>query len=212
MKHFKLHYLLICLLLFNCTKSKNEQGANNNEKIEVLEFKTKEPIASAKLDLYRCTNYDNIFGCLAKAIFASGITDKNGIYNFKPGELNRADEGILLSKSNYWTAGGGTGTVFMYPEAWISLHVVKQNIYPDTSLFQIRAEGENYSVSLVTFHAPVDSIIKIRAFGNQVNSIKWHVIVKDTKCYQYCPTDTLASGNLVQNLGKFETVPITISY
>ena len=187
MNKLQLLKIFILIMLASCSKSKDKEVTTNNpQQIEVLEYKTNIPLASVQIDLYRCSNYDNEFGCQGKQIFATGITDNNGKYTFKAGELNKATEGIILHKASYWNTNGGTGKVYMSPEAWINIHLTRQNNYPDTSLFHIMVAGEAGIGELTSFNLPVDSIVKVRAVGNEANTLSWQVITKDSHCYQYC--------------------------
>lgn len=212
MKKLNLLKILLVVMLISCSKSKEKGTGQIPDQIEVLEYKTNIPLASVQIDLYHCSNYDAVFGCLAKQIFSTEFTDNTGKYTFKSGELNRADEGIVLHKATYWDTNGGSGTIFMSPEAWIDLHLTRQNNYPDTSLFRFIVTGEYGRVNLITFQSPADTVVKVRAFGNETNTIDWQVIVKDRACYQYCIIDTLAKGVLTQHLDKFGTASLSISY
>ncbi len=200
-------------MFISCSKSKEKEIVTDETyQMEVLEHKTNIPLASVQIALYHCSNYDNIFGCLAKSLFATRLTDKNGRYSFTLSELNKSDQGIILKKANYWDVNGGTGKVYMKPETWLDLHLTRQNNYPDTSLFRFMVVDETGTVNLISFKSPVDTTLKVRAFGNEANTLNWQVIVKDRACYQYCIIDTLAKGVLTQNLEKFETSSLTIKY
>jgi len=207
MKNLK---ILLLILFISCSKSKENEAAT--DRMEVLEYKTNIPLASVQIDFYRCSKYDNIFGCQAKQLFATAQTDNNGKYTFKPGELFKSDQGIVLRKAKYWNTGGGTDQRFMSSEGTIDLHLVRQNNYPDTSLFRIIVAGESGTGDLITFRPPADSVVKVRGFGNEGNTLNWAVIVKDPSCYIYCIIDTLAKGVLTQNLDKFGTSSLTLSY
>ncbi len=180
--------------------------------MEVLEYKTNIPLPSVKIELYRCSDYDNIFGCQEKQIFATRFTDNSGRYSFTQSELNTSNQGIILHKANYWNAGGGQGKIYMSPEAWIDIHLIRQNKYPDTSLFRFGIMGESGIGQSYTFSAPIDTVLKVREVGNEVNTLNWEVIVKDKACYQYCIIETLAQGVLTQNPDKFGTTSLTLTY
>ncbi len=152
------------------------------------------------------------FGCRAKQLFATGQTDNNGKYISMHGEINHADEGIVLSKANYWNAQGGTGKRYMSPEAWINLHLSRQKNYPDTSLFSYVIAGEYNQGESISFKPPTDTVVKVRAFGNEANTLNWQVIVKTKDCYIGCNTDTLSKGVLTQKFNKFVTTSINLSY
>lgn len=86
-------------MFISCSKSKENEVAT--DQMEVLEYKTNSPLASVQIDFYRCSKYDNIFGCQATQIFATARTDNTGRYSFKPGELFKSDQGIVLRKAKY---------------------------------------------------------------------------------------------------------------
>lgn len=100
----------------------------------------------------------------------------------------------------------------MSPEAQIDIHLIRQNIYPDTSIFRFMVIGESGTGQLISFRSPGDTVLKVRAFGNEANTFNWQVIVKYGGCYLYCTIDTLEKGVLIQNLDKFGTASLTLSY
>ncbi len=208
LKIFVFFFLALCI---SCEKNKGDKE-NESDFMTVLEYKTNVPLPGVGIDFYYCSKYDEIFGCQSKSIFSTGLTDNNGRYVFKPGELNRANQGIVLHKSGYWNRNGGASQVHMSPEAWIELHLSTKNNYPDTSIFQISVLGEPGTGNFVSFQCPADSVLKIRAFGDVTNTLNWTVISKDRSCYQYCLIDTLAEGVLTQDLEKFKTTEVSLSY
>ncbi len=213
MKGLKLSKILFLMLFISCSKSKeNEMTAEETYQMEVSEYKTNIPLASVQTDLYRCSDYDNIFGCKAKQIFATRFTDNNGRYSLTQNELNSSNQEIVLHKAKYWNAEGGPGKIYMSPEAWIDLHLIRQNNYPNTSLFRFKIMGESGIGKSYTFSSPIDTVLKVRAVGNELNTLTWEVIIKDKACYQYCIIDTLAQGVLTQNPEKFVTSSLTLSY
>ena len=72
--------------------------------------------------------------------------------------------------------------------------------------------GESGIGQSYTFTSPIDTVLKVRAVGNQVNTLTWEVIVKGKACYQYCIIDILANGALTQNPDKFGTTSLTLTY
>ena len=89
----------------------------------------------------------------------------------------------------------------------------------------VRTQGRNSPASLdfgimgeygigqsYTFSSPIDTVLKVRAVGNEVNTLNWEVIVKDRACYQYCVINTLAQGVLTQNPDKFGTTSLTLTF
>ncbi len=49
------------MLFISCSKSKDKEMATDETyQMEVLEYKTNIPLPSVKIELYRCSDYDNI--------------------------------------------------------------------------------------------------------------------------------------------------------
>ena len=206
-------FILYALTVFiSCKKSSDNSSQGDTYLMTVKEYKTNIPLAGVKISLYKCTNYDNVFGCRSKAVFATHSTDQNGEYAFTLGELDQADQGIVLSKTQYWDMGGGQGDVLMEPEAIVNLTLKTSKAYPDTSLFELKTTSEFGIASFETFIAPKDSTFNYRLFGNEKNKINWIVYTKDLSCYQYCIEDTIARGSLTLNPQKFETLSSSIDY
>ena len=210
--NFRERFILFLFLnlLYACSKSDDVAPPQPAHVFEVLEYKTNIPIAGAKVDLYTCTRYDAVFGCRTTGIFSSKITDAKGLCSFTNTEY-KADEGVKVSKSGYWTREGGVKT-YLQPEAFLNLHIKKQNNYPDTSYISIEISSEMGQVSFLSLKAPADSIINIKAFGNQNNNTKWTVFTRSSGCFNFCLADTLARGNFAKPLAKAETATYTLSY
>jgi len=206
--------LYIFILLLSCTKALTDltDPPEDTYVIKTVEYKTKVPLQAVKISLYRCSKYDAVFGCHSTALFATHITDDNGEYTIGSQELNKADEGIILSRGQYWEKHGGTGENQMEPEAWAMITLSSNKYYPDTSIFELKSTGELGVVSSLKFTTPKDSTIRFRLFGNETNDISWTIYTKDSKCYQYCIIDTLNSGKLSLQPKKFETVNSNIIY
>ena len=206
--------LLMCVMVVfvSCKKTKADTTGGNTYVIMVKEYKTNIPLPGVHISLYRCSSYDIEFGCQATSLFATYITDSKGEYKISQLDLNKADEGITLSRSQYWSRHGGTGEVAMEPEAWTNITIKASKDYPDTSLLQLKAIGEFGAASFETIKAPKDSMMKYRLFGNETNVIDWIVYTKDLSCIIYCVYDTLASGSLTLKPGKFESLASSLNY
>lgn len=206
--------LYLSVLLLSCTKALTDLTdlPEDTYLIKTVEYKTKVPLQGVKISLYRCSNYDAVFGCQSTSLFATHVTDGNGEYTISSQELNKSDEGIVLSKAQYWDIGGGTGENQMEPEALAMITLTSNKSYPDTSIFALTCTGELGVVSSLEFAVPKDSTIRFRIFGNETNDISWTIYTKDSKCYQYCIIDTLNSGKLSLQPKKFETVNSSIAY
>jgi hypothetical protein len=206
MKKRKLIVVLHLTLFISCTKSKDDTTI-----FEVFEYKTNTPIPNVKIDLLRCTNYDLVFGCQSTTIFATGYTDNNGRYSFKQSVFNRTNEGIKLFKPNYCNTAGYPGKNYLATEGWINLHLIRQNIYTFPILyFDYDISGESGITYANPLEIPVDTIIKIRAFGNQVNKINWAIGTQSN--WDFHSVVPLTNGTLTQNMDRFGTGSIILSY
>ena len=207
-------YAAICLFIILVSCSKSETPEETTYKITVKEYKTNIPLPGVKISLYRCSNYDAVFGCQSTSLFATHATDKNGEYALTQSELNRSDEGMILSKPQYFDRHGGTGEVPMQPEAWIKIAIKANSIYPDTSKMALSVIGELGEGSFLAFKAPKDSTVDFRIFGNETNVVNWMVYTElyQSPCIFYCPIDTLASGTFSITPKKFEKVTASLDY
>lgn len=213
MKGNQFIFVFLALTVFSsCKKLINASPQENTYLMTVKEYKTNIPLAGVLISLYKCSKYDNIFGCQSTAVFVTRSTDQNGEYAFTQSELNQSNQGIILSKSRYWERPGGQGDRPMEPEAIVNLTLKASKSYPDTSMFQLDITSELGNGSGKTFRAPKDSSFNFRLFGNQKNTVKWVVYTKDLRCYQYCNRDTLAHGSVTLNPQKFETLNTSIDY
>lgn len=198
--------------MVSCKKTPADGSAETDYVIKVKEYKTETPLQGVKISLYTCSRYDAVFGCQQTALFASHVTDAKGEYTITGNELTRANEGIVLSKTQYWERNGGTGENLLEPEAWVNLSLKAKNSYPDTSFFALRSTGALGISSIQTFKAPGDSVVRFRLFGNETNEANWIVYTMDPVCYQFCKIDTLASGVVSLNPKKFETLSASLNY
>jgi hypothetical protein len=218
MKNRKLLVILSLSIFISCSKSKEEATSQEATSLfEIFEYKTNTPVSSVRINLLRCSYYDLVFGCQATEIVSTGLTDNNGRYSFKQSELNRSNQGIKLHKSNYWDAGGNPGINYIAPESWISIHLIRQNVYSFPRLFfRYDINGESGNARINPFTVPFDTIIKVRAFGNQVNRVNWQIGSGISSSYisfnNYSVTPILANGILTQSPDRFGTTSITLTY
>ena len=196
----------------SCKKPVVNPPQENTYTMTVKEYKKNIPLGGVTISLYKCSNYDYIFGCQSKSLFATHSTDENGKYTFTQREINQASQGIILSKPQYWDKNGGEGDVLMEPVAIVNLTIKASKSYPDTSIFELKTVSDFGDVSRKTFTAPKDSLINYTLFGNEKNTISWAVFTKDFNCYIYCVKDTLASGILTLNPDRFEILYSSINY
>jgi hypothetical protein len=113
---------------------KNEQ-VDNFETLEVVELNPNKPVSGAAVTLYKCTSYDNIFGCRQVGVFSVSTTNSSGVAKISSIDYSRADEGIKISKTGYWTQDGYSGKNELCPEGWINLNIKRNSSYPDSLFF-----------------------------------------------------------------------------
>jgi hypothetical protein len=210
----KTGYLLICIfaLLSSCKKSSTGSPAETTSLIQVKEYKTNVPLPDVKISLYYCSSYDAANKCQSTSLFTTHTTDEKGQYAISQDEIKKADEGVILSKPQYWDVKGGSGENPMEPEAWVNVTLKTSNTYPDTSFFEITTSSELGNGNALSFRAPKDSTVHFRLFGNEMNEVKWVVVTELLTCQFYCPRDTFAFGNLTLNPQKFETLTSSVDY
>jgi hypothetical protein len=99
----------------------------------------------------------------------------------------------------------------MEPEAWVTIALKANIIYPNTSFCVIKTRSELGFASVQKFKTPKDSIVDFRLFGNEMNKVDW--VVYKTGYPPYCNScDTLAFGSLSLNPQKFEKLTSSINY
>jgi hypothetical protein len=215
MKHPELLLIFSLGILMSCSKAKEEQEPTSM--FEVLEYKTGSPLAAVQLDFLHCTRSDLLYGCLEIGSFSTGFTDNSGRYSVKASIMRKSTQGIRLSKLNYWDSDGQPGTNYLAPEGWINIHLIRQNVYPFPRLFfgyNIESAAGKKGVNPLS--VPWDTIIKVRAFGNEVNMVNWQI---GSGIGPWYPGDkisyvdpVLARGILTQSPDRFGTTSVTLSY
>lgn len=212
MKHY-LSYAAATLLLFPFSCKKNTSAISQEDyQITVLEYKTNLPLPGVQVKLIKCTNYDNEFGCQATGVFTSKTTNSAGIVSFTNGEINKANEGIILHKSGYWDKEAGGGTNYLESEASLRIHLRQGHKYPDTAFFALKATSELSKVTDVLFKAPKDSTIIFKGFGNEDNPLEYFVYRNAPVCYYYCFADSVGGGKLTRYIDKAQVDTLTIVY
>lgn len=199
----------ICGLLQACKK---ETDSASTTAITVKEYKTNSPLPDVSVQLYKCSDYDLVFGCRTTKLFAVYTTNSKGECAIPNGDFNSANQGILLAKTLYWTTNGGSGERFMEPQALLQLTLHQTRVYPDTAILAFTTTGERYVYGSQSFRAPKDSVAVLTIFGNETNQIRWVVFTRPRFCLYYCPQDTLSAGSFSIAAKKFETLHSRIDY
>jgi hypothetical protein len=178
--------VLLGLLLYpsSCSKKNSnstQNPTNNPYKVEVYEYKSNLPVQGASVKLNRCTKYDFEFGCQAIGTFSNYTTDAEGIAMLRDADYAKCDEGIVIEKSGYWSMPGGVGRNLINPEGFVQATVKKVNDYSMNNHFFILDSNENYQGASGPWRKVVDifpindTTIQFKAFGGQINHLKWIV-------------------------------------
>ncbi len=204
--------LLLSIIALVCCKKQNTNPADVVQQMRVLEYKTGTPLAGVKVDMYSCIPPPNRSDCDTGTLIFTGFTDNNGI--IATTEFYHAVFGITLTKDNYITASGAAGDRYMYPAAYINIHLIKENTYADTMAFvyyldsALGKSSYNYIIP-----PPADTIIQLQLPGDSTYTIFAGVAIPPL-----CPADTCLPGWLTDNtvdsirLEKFGDSTVTIRY
>ncbi len=204
-----LFFWTFLVLLISCKKTEEKP---DSIEMQVLEYNTTTPLANVGFRLYTCAHYDFVFGCTRVSSFFSGSTDAQGIYRFTSQQLNKANEGIELTKSQYWKGSGGEGVRYMVPEGWLNVRLIKETAYSDTTLFAYKVVGMGAESNRIFIgRLPNDTTIRMRAFGNQLNTIELYTSADPLLCLYLC-FDELQDTMVVQNVPRFQDLSVTRRY
>jgi hypothetical protein len=207
--------LLLCVIMLVCCKKSNTNPADIVQQMRVLEYKTNTPLAGVKVDMYSCIPPPGMTACDTGHLIFSGLTDTNGI--IATSQFYHAAFGITLTKDNYITAPGGAGDRYMYPAAYLRLHLIKDSAYADTTAFVYYTDstlrsGAGAYTSITP--PPADTIISLQLPGDSTYTITYGVVIPVTNCtvppcYPQWLMDTTTQS---LNLAKFGDSTITIRY
>lgn len=207
--------LLLCVTALVCCKKSDTNPANIIQQMRVLEYKTNTPLADVKVDMYSCIPPPGMTTCDTGHLIFSGYTDESGIVATT--QFYHAVFGITLTKDNYITAAGGAGDRYMYPAAYLRLHLIKDSAYADTTAFvyytdSTLSSGVGSYTSITP--PPADTIINLQLPGDSTYTITCGVVIPVLNCTAppCCPewlTDTITHSI---RLEKFGDSTITIRY
>lgn len=204
-------FLLIVTTLV-CCKKDSTNPAGTVLQVRVLEYKTGTPLANVKADLYSCIPPPGRTNCDTGHLILTGYTDANGI--FASTEFYHAVFGVTLTKDNYITSTGGTGDRYMYPAAYINLHLIKENTYADTTAFAYYLDSAlafgswNYIIP-----PPADTIIRLQLPGDSTYTIYSGVAILPNCTADTCRPGWLATDTIYSlRLAKFGDSTVTIRY
>jgi hypothetical protein len=196
----KLTAIILISFLFACKKDTVEQTTT----VIVKEYNTQIPIAGAQVTLLKCA----AFFCIVYNTIYTTSTNANGDAQIPQSKFNEATEGMQIYKKGYWLKLSKGGINYLNPEGWISLRLLNTRNYPpgsylDLSVIEERRDDPYGSRTYV--RAPVDSIALIKAYGAQLNTIKWRVYDAANNVIR---TDT----SIQVQVSKTDTTRITLNY
>ena len=184
MKKIFFNSIIFTLLLnwASCSKKDaNDELPVNLYKVEVYEYNTNMPVQGASVKLNHCTKYDFEFGCQGIGVFASYPTGSDGIASISEKDYSKCDKGMVIEKSGYWSQDGTLGRNEINAEGWVEATFKRVHDYPLDKHFFLLDSNENYRVTsgpwrkMVDIFPLRDTTIKFKAFGGQLNHLKWIV-------------------------------------
>lgn len=207
--------LLLCITALVCCKKSETNPADVVQQMRVLEYKTNIPLAGVKVEMYSCIPPPGRTSCDTGHLIFTGYTDTNGIVATT--EFFHAAFGIVLTKNNYITAAGAAGNRYMYPAAYLRLHLIKDSVYADTTAFVYYTDSTLTSgIGSRTYITPppADTTINLQLPGDSTYNITCGVIIPVINCtappcYPQWLTDTIMQS---LTLSKFGDTTVTIRY
>lgn len=211
---------LILLMSFPACKKTNDthRPGVDSQFILVLEDKTEKPIEGATLSFQNCRS--DYMSLICNEVL-SGNTNNKGLFTFPAMNYSA----VIANHSGYWRGGiSGAGTMYLIPEAWQKVHLVRNNSYSPAAklvLYNSSTDTITYSQpdlpsSLLVFglgtsefltidHPVADTIVYIRALGRYHDYISWSVYID--------PGNSLSVGQIATGLiDAFDTANVQINY
>ena len=203
--------LLICSFFVRC-KKQNTNPADIVQQMRVLEYKSATPLGDVKVEMYSCIPPPGRVSCDTGHLIFTGYTDENGVLATR--EFYHAVFGITLTKENYITASGAAGDRYMYPAAYVNIHLIKENSYTDTTAFVYYTDSALGKNSWQYINPPpADTTLRLQLPGDSTYTIYCGVVIPplciaDT-CHPVWLTNNTVNSLRVQ---KFGDTTITIRY
>lgn len=133
-------------------------------------------------------------------------------------DYNGANEGLKISKSQYWTQDGSMGKNELCPEGWIRLNIKRTSNYPDSLVFVLFNVEERFlltgseGMKVLKMNQRTDTTVLIRAFGTQKNTLLWKV-AEEFIAWNGITYNTVASGSLPPaNVPAKGTIDLSLEY
>jgi hypothetical protein len=206
--------LLTTLLIgvFVSCKKDNQETMEPTVNVHVKEFKTEVPLPGAVIAV-NAAGIDFTCSCTIETVVFAKQTDDQGICAIPDKYLSGSEYTLTVSKDNYWSVNSGAGSTKetsyeLQVKAQLRLHVVKNNPYPDHSLFQLNCSGEKPESALVPFTKvllPADTSFVMDAYGGQTNRVQWKIL-------DNLGTDSLGGGTLPVEVARTGITDLQISY
>ena len=174
---FSLCLLSSVFLFEGCSKGEKEGEQEQYVFFEVREYKTNIPLAGVQIKLYRCSEYDIEFGCIAEENFATVITNQEGMASVDKFTYYRCNEGVVFSKAGYFSINAGAGTAFLNKQGTVDIRIVPGSTDYSGKRLVILAYNDRYNFQVLdpipVPTVPVDMTIK--AIDALVNTLKWEI-------------------------------------
>ena len=209
LKSISLIILLPIMVSCNLDIGEPDKDPEPIYKIRILEKGSFLPVSGALVTLLKCTKKDIQFGCVsfgpAKTLTtnAQGIVEYTRSLDIEAVEASHPDYWETFQRSNY-------GDIFLSPNAWVEVHLEKNNTYSADSYVNIKAGKDCYSWTCKwnfnqNIGLPADTTFVIRVEGTEKTTVFWEVI---------SPPDGVVKSDFSEPfvLGKFDTLEMKIQY
>lgn len=165
--------------------------------LKVLEKSTHSPISGATVYFQKCSNYDNVFGCVSYSVVKYAFTNNDGVASI---QSSVPIESIEVKKTSYWDYFNKNVTdVELVPKGVIELSVKKENSYNSTDKLYVGLSlDDSHSIGL-----PSDTTIYLDGYGNMDNIVNWYINT---------PNSGLSGSSPSFHINGFDTARVTIKY
>jgi hypothetical protein len=178
--------ILVIFIFVGCSKKEKEEDKPKTP-IKVLETVTNLPVGGADLVLFT-----SIWGGAYGRTLFQGVTDDKGICQVPSENYSDATSEMNVVKAKYWPFLTQKNTiVYMTPEGWLKLRIHQVGNYPAGSVLNLKMVSESGRQENTYYNDAVDSLISIKAFGNEQNKIEWQVVDASNNLVTYGTTNWL---------------------
>ncbi|MFD2203231.1 hypothetical protein [Shivajiella indica] len=204
--------IILSLAFFGCEDDSPEPDIPQKLKITTLEKVSRIPVPDATISLYKCSNFDAVFGCTKYQVVKTLKTNVNGEVEYSP--INGV-EAMEASHPDYWDNFNKAyyGEILLSPNSWVKLQLQKIGDYNPGSYVHLQVTRECNNCGMLPYKInfneniglPADTTFVIKVEGTENTTIFWEVISPPAGV-----VNADASEPFV--VSKFDTLSMKIQY